>query len=227
MMEFLVLILSVLIGSVSVLVTKPSKQFIQILLTFSGAYLLSVTILHLLPEVYATDTKNIGLFILFGILIQSILENFSKGVEHGHIHAHNNLEKVPWLLLISLGLHAFFEGIPLSNDHNHNHSLLWAIFIHKIPISIVLTSFLIQSKFKNIATISIVILFALMSPLGFLVSDNISFFTKYLTELTAIIVGIFLHISTIILFETSENHRFNFKKLIAILFGFFIAWISL
>ena len=224
-MEFFVLILSVIIGSVSVLITKPSKKFIQILLTFSGAYLLSVTILHLLPEVYEMDTKNIGLFILFGILIQSILENFSKGVEHGHVHVHKHVEKVPWLLLIGLGLHAFFEGIPLSNEHNL--SLLWAIFIHKIPISIVLTTFLIQSKFKNIVIISIVILFALMTPLGFFISDTVSIFTKYLTELTAIIIGIFLHISTIILFETSENHSFNFKKLIAILLGFTIAWISL
>jgi len=224
-MEFFVLILSVIIGSISVLITKPSKKFIQILLTFSGAYLLSVTILHLLPEVYEMNTKNIGLFILFGILIQSILENFSKGVEHGHVHVHKHVEKVPWLLLISLGLHAFFEGIPLSNEHNH--SLLWAIFIHKIPISIVLTTFLIQSKFKNIVIISIVILFALMTPLGFFISDTVYIFTKYLTELTAIIIGIFLHISTIILFETSENHSFNFKKLIAILLGFAITWVSL
>ena len=224
-MDFFILILSVIIGSISVLITKPSKKFIQILLTFSGAYLLSITILHLLPEVYETETKNIGLFILFGILIQSILENFSKGVEHGHVHVHSHVEKVPWLLLLSLGLHAFFEGIPLSNAHNH--SLLWAIFIHKIPISIVLTTFLIQSKFKSTLIIAIVILFALMSPLGYLVSDTISFFTTYLNELTAIIIGIFLHISTIILFENSENHSYNFKKLIAILLGFAIAWFSL
>ncbi len=224
-MEFLILILAVLIGAISVLITKPSKQFIQILLTFSGAYLLSVTILHLLPEVYEANNHSIGVFILLGIFIQSILENFSKGVEHGHVHSHNHSNTIPWLLLISLGLHAFFEGIPLSNGHNH--SLLWAIFIHKIPISIVLTTFLIQSKLHKIVIISIVFLFSIMSPLGFLLSDNLSFFTKYLTELTAIIIGIFLHISTIILFETSENHSFNIKKLFAILLGFGIAFLSL
>ena len=35
----------------------------------------------------------------------------------------------------------------------------------------------------------------------------------------AVVVGMFLHISTTIIFETSENHRINFLKLICILFG--------
>jgi hypothetical protein len=35
----------------------------------------------------------------------------------------------------------------------------------------------------------------------------------------AIVVGMFLHISTTIIFETSENHKFNFVKLISILLG--------
>ena len=224
-MVYLILFFSVIIGSLSVLFIKPKKILTQILLAFSGAYLLSITILHLLPHVYENHSHNIGLYILFGILMQSILENFSKGVEHGHVHIHSNLEKVPWLLVISLAIHAFFEGIPLS--HETNQTLLWAIVIHKIPIAIVLTSFLLQSKLSKIAIIGIVGLFATMSPLGSFASDNIAFFEIYLTEITAVIIGIFLHISTIILFETSENHNFNLKKLIAIILGFAIAWLNL
>ena len=222
-MVYLVLILSVIIGAVSVLFTKPTKYFIQILLTFSGAYLLSITILHLLPEVYESKIKNIGLFILLGILIQSILENLSKGVEHGHVHINDSLKKVPWLLFFSLSLHAFFEGIPLGKDT----VLLWAIVIHKIPIAIVLTTFLLQSKLKKEYVIGFILFFALMSPLGCLVCESMPFFNEYMNEITAIIIGIFLHISTIILFETSKNHHYNFKKLIAIILGFAIAWLSL
>lgn len=225
-MVFVVLILSVVIGSVSVLVNKPSKKFIQILLTFSGAYLLSITILHLLPETYeSNNTKNVGVFILLGILIQSILENFSKGIEHGHVHVHSDLKKIPWSLILGLGIHAFFEGIPLNNADSE--SLIWAIFIHKLPISIVLTVFLVESRINKFVIISIISAFALMSPLGYLLSSTVSVLHDYLTEMTAVIIGIFLHISTIILFETSENHRFNLKKLIAILVAFGISWWSL
>ena len=35
----------------------------------------------------------------------------------------------------------------------------------------------------------------------------------------ALVIGIFLHISTTILFESSEEHRFNYYKLITILLG--------
>ena len=41
----------------------------------------------------------------------------------------------------------------------------------------------------------------------------------------AIVVGMFLHISTTIIFETSENHKFNFLKLITIFVGCSIAFL--
>ena len=95
-MSSILLILSVLVGAFIVLFIKPTKQFISLLLAFSGSYLLSVTVLHLLPEVYVetNSPKTIGVLILFGILLQSILESFSKGAEHGHIHLPLNKKKI-------------------------------------------------------------------------------------------------------------------------------------
>ena len=108
-MNYILLIASVLLGSLLVFIIKPSNRIVRLLLAFSGAYLLSVTILHLLPEVYTetTDYKRIGIFILIGIILQSVLESFSKGAEHGHIHIHTDGKKFPTLLFVSLCLHAF------------------------------------------------------------------------------------------------------------------------
>ncbi|WP_299017098.1 ZIP family metal transporter [uncultured Polaribacter sp.] len=217
-MTYLFLILAVLLGALLVYILKPSNKIVRLLLAFSGAYLLSVTILHLLPEVYAATTpyKKVGIFILIGIILQSVLESFSKGAEHGHIHMHTENNSFPKLLFASLCLHAFSEGLPI---HNADDNLLWAIVVHKIPIAIVLTTFLIHTKYTKKITFSFLLVFALMSPLGVILGDKIPFFTTYTTEITALIVGVFLHISTIILFETSENHKFNLQKFIAILFG--------
>jgi len=78
---------------------KKSKN-IQLLLTFSGAYLLAVSVLHLIPELFTHNTtNNIGLFILGGFLIQILLEYFSQGIEHGHFHKSNI---IPFSVLISL-----------------------------------------------------------------------------------------------------------------------------
>jgi len=224
--NYILLILSVLVGSMLVFLIKPSNKIVRLLLAFSGAYLLSVTVLHLLPEVYSESTnyKKIGVFILVGIILQSVLESFSKGAEHGHIHMHSDGKKFPTLLFVSLCLHAFSEGLPI---HNADGNLLWAIVVHKIPIAIVLTTFLIHTKYTKKTVFGFLFFFGLMSPVGVLVGDKVPFFTIYGTEITALIIGVFLHISTIILFESSENHKFNLQKFTAILFGIILTILTL
>ena len=218
-MSLLILFLSVIIGIAIVFTLKPSKLVTQLLLSFSGAYLLAITVTHLLPEVFHDHNPNVGMFIVLGLLIQLIMDYFSKGAEHGHIHTHGN--QLPTVLFISLCLHAFMEGIPI-NDHEHQ-KLLWAIVVHKIPITIVLGTFLLQAKVKLSKSLLILFAFALMSPLGSYIGANIPFLLTYKTEITAIIIGIFLHISTTIIFESSENHKFNIARFIAILVGFGLA----
>ena len=109
MMTYLLLLASVLLGVLIVLILKPSKKTVRLLLAFSGSYLLSVAILHLLPEVYngLSDNNIMGVCILSGVILQSVLESFSKGAEHGHIHIHTNGRIFPRLLFVSLCLHAF------------------------------------------------------------------------------------------------------------------------
>ncbi len=227
-MSYILLIISVLVGSLLVLVIKPNNKIVRLLLAFSGAYLLSVTILHLLPEVYAHshdhDAKKIGILILVGIIIQSVLESFSKGAEHGHIHLHSDKSEFPWLLFVSLCIHAFSEGLPI---HHANDNLLWAIIVHKIPIAIVLTTFLLKTNYSKQTIILFLGIFSLMSPLGVFISDKVNFFNEYHEEITALIIGVFLHISTIILFESSENHKFNFQKFAAILLGILLTVFTL
>lgn len=223
-MTYIALIASVLVGIIIVFGLKPKFKTIQLLLAFSGAYLLSVTILHLFPEVYAAKGTNIGLFILLGLLLQLILDFFSKGAEHGHIHVEENII-FPWALFISLNIHAFLEGIPLAHSQRHEY-LLWAIVIHNIPISIILGTFFVSSKISKKSAVLFLLLFSLMTPLGSLAGEYVQILATYKTEITAIIIGIFLHISTIILFETSKDHKFNLLKFVAILIGMAVAYLT-
>lgn len=234
-MMYLYLIASVLVSVLFVSLGHPKKQFIQWLLSFSGAYLLSMTISHLLPESFGLlhashhnheeiNVKLIAMFILLGIIFQLVLESFSKGAEHGHVHIHDEQKKFPWMLFISLSLHAFTEGIPLGYDHGGSF-FLWAIIIHKIPVGIVLTSFFLKHKYDIKKVLFFMTAFALMSPLGSFVSSKIHFFHHYQSYITAVIIGIFLHISSVILFESSENHKFSFPKFVAILLGMAVALI--
>jgi len=236
-MTYIFPLASVLLGAFIGLVFQPkNKKNLKLLLAFSGAFLLSITVMHLLPEVYHTvlhdhhhDGANhnhaegyrIGLFIMVGILFQIVLEFFSKGAEHGHVHTHEKMDALPWTLFISLCLHALLEGMPVS----HHHNLAIGIAIHHLPIAIILTTFFANAGLHKKWIVLFMTVFALMTPIGTLVSEKLDFLTHYYTEISAIVIGILFHISSTIIFESSENHKFNVAKISAIVLGIFLGYL--
>lgn len=222
MNKYLFPIYAVIIGFLIVKLSKnkPVKN-IKLLLAFSGAFLLSLTVFDLLPEVYEhLDPKKIGLLIMTGILIQIFLEFFSKGAEHGHVHIHRNSQLFPWLLFVSLCIHSFLEGFPI---HQHN-DMVYGVLIHKIPIAILITTYLFKSDFKSHQILIFLVVFGMMTPLGTIISNNVEMVSDYISYINAVVIGIFLHISTTILFESSEGHKFNMSKIIMIAFAIAIAY---
>ena len=65
-----------------------------------------------------------------------------------------------------------------------------------------------------------------MTPIGVVIGMTVGAEQIGLNEdiILAVVVGIFLHISTTIIFETSENHKFNIFKLVSILIGCALAF---
>ena len=219
-MNYLLPLFSVLIGYCIALFLKPKKKTnLKLLLAFSGSFLLSLTVMHLLPDVYKSVNPNVGIFIMLGILFQIILEFFSKGAEHGHVHGHEKMFHIPWLLFISLCIHAFLEGFPVS----HHHNLALGIAIHHLPIAIILTTFFVNSGLNKKAIFAFMLTFAIMTPLGTVVSNHVPLLNDYFTEITAVVIGILFHISSTIIFESSEGHKFNIAKVSMIIFGIVLA----
>lgn len=229
--KLLILFFSAFSGGMAIFLVKSDKsQLLKLILSFSGAYLFAITVLHLIPDAYSgTDHHEIGIFILIGFLLQVFLEQFSEGVEHGHIHKHNESHVFPWGIMISLCLHAFLEGMPLAKDQ-HNE-LIFGISLHHIPAAFALASILMQNKLGRGSIIFYIVVFALMAPLGFYVSvglsnGSIGGVEAYFNKIMGIVIGIFLHISTTILFETSVDHKVSRKKMIAVLMGIAIALVG-
>ncbi|MFT6749144.1 MAG: zinc transporter ZupT [Flavobacterium sp.] len=220
-MNYLLPLLSVLLGyGFAQFLNPDNKKRLKLLLAFSGSFLLSLTVMHLLPEVYETADSSIGLFIMLGILFQIVLEFFSKGAEHGHVHGHAKLSHIPWLLFISLCLHAFLEGFPI----NKHDDLAIGIAIHHFPIAIILTLFFMNAELKKLPLFLFMLTFAVMTPLGTLVATNIPFINIYYSQITAVVIGILFHISSTIIFESSEGHKFNIAKVSMIVFGIALAY---
>lgn len=233
-LTYILPLFSVLIGYAVALFLKPTKKNnLKLLMAFSGSFLLSLTVMHLLPEVYEAEMHHghehnhehahsnaVGIFIMLGILFQIILEFFSKGAEHGHVHGHEEMHKMPWLLFISLCIHALLEGFPVS----HHNDLALGIAIHHLPIAIILTSFFVNAKLNKTAIFLFMVAFAFMTPLGTIISEYLPFLSEYYIQITAVVIGILFHISSTIIFESSEGHKFNLAKLSMISIGIVAAY---
>lgn len=220
-------------GLAVILFKLQFSKNLKLLISFSGAFILAICVLHLMPEIFIEYDAKIGVFILIGFLIQLLLEFFSGGIEHGHFHSHKkDLKLFPYAIFISLCLHSFIEGMALiDGDHNHLHhsqSLLVGIVIHKMPIAIVLSTMILSKNISKITFIIALFIFAASAPAGlYLAGNHILPFVENSRIILALAVGIFLHISTTILFESSEGHKFDLKKFLIIIIGFVLAILTL
>jgi zinc transporter ZupT len=248
--KLLVLFLAPLLsGLVIFLVPKGKSASYKLLLVFAGSYLFAITVIHILPELYrnSMDLELIGLFVLLGFFIQQVLEYFTSGVEHGHLHGdhrhshdHNHLEPPhpherpvsALVLLFALCIHAFLEGSMLAQPLAFGpvydvNAILLGIALHRAPAAFALMTVLTFQLNSRTKALPHLIGFSLAAPVGLLLSS-------YLTEmeilsatglmyLYALVCGNFLHISTTIVFESSPEHRFNAKKLAVALTGALLA----
>jgi zinc and cadmium transporter len=228
-MDYLLLLSSIVLGALSVFLFKLYEpRHVKLLNAFTGAYLLCLTLLHLLPELYHSqpgaaprDDLRIGALILAGFFTQIALDFISVGVEHGHAHPLHG--RLPVGVLAGLCVHALVEAMALGNPATHydlasRRMLLWSIVLHNFPVSIALLGMLLQSGMKRTTALGLLGLFAAMAPLGLSLSAHTAL-AGYSRELMAFVIGIFMHISTTILFESSDIHRFNLAKLVAIAVG--------
>src|SRR5690606_21695322 len=205
---------------------------VKILLAFSGAYLFALTVLHLLPDIFHIAGDTAGYFILIGFLLQITLDYFSKGVEHGHIHHSDKASKTfPLGIFISLYLHSMLEGLPISGGealshahHGHGNALLVGVAIHKIPEALALSALLYHFYASKKKVIWYILLYSTATPIGILagyllIKSKIENPDLLYAHILAVAVGIFIHVSTTIIFEADEHHRLSWRKVAAILLG--------
>ncbi len=232
-MDYLLLLSSIAAGALTLRWLRLDRPgSIKLLNAFTGAYLLCITFLHLLPELYADPSapsvpgsghgpSTAGVLILIGFFVQVLLDSLSRGIEHGHAHPLHG--HAPIGVMVGLCLHAFVEALALGNPGSHHdpdsrRMLLWSIVIHNYPVSIALMGMLLHSGMARGPALACLGGFALMAPLGLLLSSQTGL-ASHSRELTAFVIGIFMHMATTILFESSDEHRFNRAKMVAIAVG--------
>lgn len=215
-MNLLLPFLAAVTGCITAFLFKEvSRQRMKLLLAFSGAFLFGAVAVEFLPEIYKSGDATFGVFLIGGVFVQIILEFFSKGAEHGHLHVTKEVAQFPLALFISLCIHAFLEGLPLQSASG----MTYGVAIHKIPIAFIFTGFLISNRTSIIKIVVIIGIFSMMSPLGSYIAQHADFSEVAMLPIKAMVAGIVLHVSTTLILESSDGHQFNFAKLLVMIAG--------
>ena len=88
--NILLFVITFLGGSVPLWVKGLDDKKMHYLLAFSGSFLLSITLLHLLPETFEELGSAAGFYLLVGFFLQLIIQRITHGIEHGHVHLEHN-----------------------------------------------------------------------------------------------------------------------------------------
>ncbi len=248
-LKLVVLFFTPLLSGLAIYLLPSGKtRNFKLLLVFAGAYLFSITVIHILPELYIQnrEVELIGLFVLAGFFLQQLLEYFTSGIEHGHLpdrqasihthdhhhHGHHHRQVSAIVLLVALCVHAFLEGAMLAQPANPTlqydvNAILLGIALHRAPAAFALMTVLAFQLHSRNKAIPYLVGFSLAAPIGLLVStylvDVEVLSASGMTYLYALVSGNFLHISTTIVFESSPDHHFNARKLTVAIFGALVA----
>ncbi len=235
-----------------------SAQWMQYITVFGGAFLFASCFINLVPHIFLGEGTGrfvtegchfkIAASVMAGFLIQLLLEQITRGVEHGHNHCECCEEEVvehhhhqhhhhgqchdghahPITgLMIGLCIHAFLEGMPMVDlDGDIHQGLLYGIVLHNIPIAIVMVSLFAANGYGWLKSLALLLLFGVMTPIGSLCNTLVLPPDEQLQRLImGVVVGILLHVSVSILFDHDHN-RFSIAKFALILAAFAAAYFT-
>jgi len=232
----ILLALVTVVGGAVPLISRPlNDRNMNLLLAFSGSFLLGITCLHLLPETFSEIEGRAGVNLLIGFFLQLLIQRATHGVEHGHAHIHEHGHHVSVLpILLGLSIHAFMEGIPLGFHYRNaatNPSLYLAIGAHKIPEAMIIGMLLKHSYGRQNAWI-LLSLFALVTPvsasLATWLGSSYLALSNAVTAIIPIVAGAFIHISTTIFYESgTRHHMLTIQKAGAMILGVTLAALTL
>ena len=158
-----------------------------------------------------------------------LFENF-----HDHEHEHGNkLGITPYILLLALGFHGFFEGMALGiqSDLKKTLFLCLAIAAHKWAASLTLGISIIKGGIQLKRLVIMITIFGLIGPLGIALGMILRATASDTVEgiFLAISVGTFLYIAcSEVLVEEFEHPENKYIKFCAFMIGgIFTAGLSL
>lgn len=143
--------------------------------------MLSVAVVHILPEALEETELAIYAFIAGFLLIYLIEEILTPHAhdhghgDHSHEDPHEHYDHVALVSWIAIFIHTLFDGLGIRAGFGISpeigYAILVGVAIHQIPVSLSLAAIFRESKFRKSTQIIFLTVFALAAGIGFTISD--------------------------------------------------------
>lgn len=220
-----------IVGALPPLFKKWTDKQLHLFIAFGAGVFLGAIFLHLLPEAMAEDTTNTASgMVLLGFLIillveRTLLRSHKSRCDEACVHRH---EMVGITAFIGLSVHSLTAGFALGVgmiDPELGLIILIAIIAHKATAAFSLSTMFCLAEFSRKKTLTLILVFALMTPLGAIISLP---FISSLKDIslaipTGLTAGTFLYVATMdLLPEAFHSDKERVSTFVWLILGVFI-----
>jgi len=221
LIKSLFVVISALIGSMSIFFFKLTHHKLCSLISFSAGALFGAAAFSILPETYDTvGLLELIVGIVSGYLVFWLVSRYyfhicpACSAHHFDEQTTKKFSEIVKLMVTALSFHSLFDGIAITGGSGHSHfgdnSVFFAILVHKFPEGLALASLMFGAGYKRNKIILYVVLVELTTVIGavigiFLLDFHIS--ELIIGFLMAHIAGGFIYLAFhAIMGEMLEHH---------------------
>ena len=179
---------------------RVNPTILNLLIALGAGSMLAVSLVHILPESLEQTELAIYAF-LAGFILIYIIEELLTPHHHDHVHGdhshedpHEHYDHVAVISFIAIFAHTILDGLGIRAGMGLSevagYAILFGVGIHQIPVSLSLAAIFRESKLQKSTQITLLGLFALAAPIGYLLSDIVlSSVNETITGLAAAFAG--------------------------------------
>jgi zinc and cadmium transporter len=162
-----------LAGGLLPLLREWDPRTIRRILAFGTGVLLGAAFFHMIPEAATGLGRGVGAPILAGFLAIYVLERFV--MVHPCEEQECNFHQMGMAAFVGITVHALIDGFALGaalSVPQLSLAVTLAIVLHKLPASLSLTGILLHCEYSRRRIGTMVVLFAIATPIGALISHG-------------------------------------------------------
>jgi ZIP family zinc transporter/zinc and cadmium transporter len=174
---------------------RRGLRFIDACLAFGAGFMLAVTVLGVLPEVFDGSTMA-PLCVLLGYFAVHLAQHVFTPHFHFGEETHRVSSSAGDTALLGLTLHTFFDGVAIASGFLVSGRLgvllFLAVLLHKLPEGVTIASVMVAGGHSRRRALGGAVVIAGATVLGFLLTEQVKPLARYGLALSA---GVTLYVA--------------------------------